>query len=280
MRWLAVGLGLLASLAPAAARASDDKRACLSTYEAAQRARHKGALVAAAKDLAQCVRPACPEVLRRDCASWQIEVERATPSVVFAARAEGSDVRAVRVFVDDVLVAERIDDDAYPLDPGRHVVRFELGALLASSEVTLAEGQKRQRVEVGFESLVLTPAPKTAGPAEPRAPPPPPPIAPPARPILPFVLGAAGLAAIGAGAFFEVQAFGRKRDLDACRPMCTQDQVDATHRSFFTGDLFLALGGASIGAGVLTYLLLPRSSPAMKVEPTPTGARLRFEAVF
>ena len=121
--------------------------------------------------------------------------------------------------------------------------------------------------------------------------PPPPPPSPPAPPAAPddpgatrrhvgLALGVAGLAAVGAGAWFhhDVLYFEhRSRSCSATAP-CTAAQVahwdDRGHTASVLAIAAYATGGAALVGGTALYLLGRRrdTEPPVAIVPTPGGA--------
>lgn len=71
------------------------------------------------------------------------------------------------MLVDDVRVRERLDAVAIALDPGPHVLRFEMGgAHPVEQQVVLRAGEKERRIAVAFPP----PNPTTAWRPPPQSP--------------------------------------------------------------------------------------------------------------
>ncbi|MDP9149747.1 MAG: hypothetical protein M3O36_07395 [Myxococcota bacterium] len=223
MRASAVALFLRVVLSSTRARAAESAETCARAAEEVQVLRAQGKLNDALGELRTCLRTVCPEVIRRDCAEWQIEVEASMPTVILSARSSaGDDVVDAHASVDGVSFMDRLDGIARPLDPGPHRFRFETpGAAPVEVEVLLREGDKRRSLAVTFapeptpptekpgpSRSALAPLPPTASPtpAEPRSP-----------SALPWVL-----AGLGAGSFGGFAAFGLTglADLHALRDGC------------------------------------------------------------
>lgn len=281
----------VAALAPADARAgsAEERRECLNAADRAQRLRNGGKLSDARDKLVICARAACPAVVRADCETWLTEVDALLPTVVITARdARGRDRVDVRVFVDDGLVAEKLDGKAIALDPGVHTFRYEIeGREPIAEQVVIREGERARSIEVVIGGPETEPVDaQDATPAgEPRAP-----SSRGGVPVSAVVIGALGLASVGTFAFFHLSAKGDVDDLRrTCAPDCPQDEVDAVNRKVIVANV--ALGAGVVALGVATYLFLtrpaaapasPKSGAAVQpiVEGGPTGAygglRVRF----
>jgi len=144
-------LALVATLFPSIATAGN-KEECISAYEQAQDLRKQSHLINARQRLLVCTREVCPAVLRKDCVQWLEEVERSMPTVVVDVKGtDGSDVVAVKVYLDGKLVAEQLDGKPISLDPGQHTFRFEIAGAPAKEErIVVPEGTKNRRVAVSF----------------------------------------------------------------------------------------------------------------------------------
>lgn len=125
-RWfaLAASLGILA--ASAAARA-DVKQECVAAYEKTQTLRDQGKLLDARKQAVVCSAPACPSQAIKDCVQWLAAIDASLPTVVLMALdPAGAETLDVRVTVDGQALAAKLDGKAVALDPGQHVLRFEM----------------------------------------------------------------------------------------------------------------------------------------------------------
>jgi hypothetical protein len=249
-------------------RAEGDS-ACLSAYDKAQRLRQDRKLLESRAELVVCVAPECPGIVKRDCSQWLAELDALTPTVVVRARnADGRDVVAIRVLVDGVPWADRLDGIPRPLNPGFHIFRYEPeGRTPFEEPIVVQEGEKNRVIVVKQAPLPpvaptggdKTPADKT--PAEATS---------SRSPLVGYVLIGAGVAgAVG----FGVLASSGQRDLDrmrppnqgACAPNCDQGKVDAAVRKIIVGDALL--GAGIIAAGIGTYLLVrPQRADKQKIE--------------
>ncbi len=248
----------------------DQKDACVAAYEKAQQLRMDAKLRAAKEQLVVCSRPECPVIVRQDCAQWMGEVSASLPSVVVAARDTGGhDVIDVRVTLDGVVVAERLDGKPIAVDPGPHKLRYETrGKPPVEEQVLVREGERNRPLNVTF-----APAPGTATPASARdartdataardTPP-----ETPSSPVFPIVLVGVGAVALGAALFFDLKGNGDARTLrDVCAPNCRQPEVDAVQAKYTAALVSLGVGVVAVGVGVTMLLLRPAA-------PQKTSAR-------
>jgi hypothetical protein len=258
-----IGASLCFFAAPA--RAEPDARECIASSEQGQEKRNEGKLIEAKQLFAACAASSCPTLIRTDCAKWYRDVETTLPTVVLVARdAKGRDLLDVKVELDGRVVATKLDGRPLDVDPGRRVFRFSSASGADEQEVLVVAGEKNRQIVA-----------RMGGAAPPEAETPPPGVeAPPhSQPSassspLPWILGGAGVLAIGIGAYIGIDA---KNDLDAlesspcAKPKtCPQSELDSVERRFLIADI--AMGAGVVAVGVATWLLLSRS------EKTPAAA--------
>ena len=107
------------------ARAEDPtKEQCISANEDAQSLRAKNKLQAARAQLLVCVAKSCPTAIRDDCSERLNDIEIAVPTVVFTEKGGDTDLSAVKVTMDGVVVATRLDGAALTVEPGEHAFEF------------------------------------------------------------------------------------------------------------------------------------------------------------
>ena len=250
----------------------------MSAYETGQQARRQAQLRRARQLFLVCARPECPLAVQRDCVQWNTEVEASLPSVVPSARdAQGKDLSAVRVLVDGEVLLDRLDGRAVSVDPGAHEFRFEpaSGAAVVQ-KLVINEAEKNRRVAV---TIVPAPeAPTSTG----AAPAPPPPTATSRQPDAPsqdprsgsshtaaYVVGAAGLAVLGAGAAVGIKGLLDDQDLsDTCNESCAHDQVTRVRTELIVGDVLGSVGLATVGVAVWLFFAHPSKSASAR----PVGA--------
>jgi hypothetical protein len=233
---LAVALGLLA--APASAETVTE--ACVRASEEGQSARGRGALLAAHASFAACAATACPKAVRAECTRWLDEVDRDTPTIVVAMKdASGADVLDGRVSIDGAAPVA-IDGRTAPVDPGKHVLRFERpGERTVERAIVVATGE-RNRLVVG----------QLEGPREKPLPPPPPPPPPQSQglPAATWVFG--GIGAFGLASFATLGALGlseKSKLRGSCAPACTDSDVTTLRTLYIGADVSLAVGVVALG---------------------------------
>ncbi|HTR50743.1 MAG TPA: hypothetical protein VMJ10_08555 [Kofleriaceae bacterium] len=148
---VAVTIALCA--ASSLARADLSKEQCLDAHSRGQDAKEQNKLSLARKLFLTCAQPACPAVVQSDCARFADELTRLQPSLTFTARdGSGSDLPDTTVYVDDDLVATRLDGAPHDIDPGKHVVRFTNAGKDKTVTVVVGDGEKGRIVAVTFGS--------------------------------------------------------------------------------------------------------------------------------
>lgn len=291
---LAAGAGLALVVLAGDARAEDPtKEQCISANEDAQTLRQKGHLQAARLQLLVCVRTSCPTAVRDDCAQRLNDIENAMPTIVFTAKGTGDvDLSDVKVTMDGVAIATRLDGGALTLEPGEHAFEFTaVGYPPVSKTLVMREGVKRRQEQILFASVV---APVQTAPAviEPVNTPaaPAPDVAPSSdgRRILSYVLGGAGIVGIGIGTIFGLKAKSTYDDsADHCPrgpASCDADGVsggkDASTQATVSTISFIA-GGALLASGIVLFVTAPKDG-GVTVAPAVgmTGAGLRLGATW
>jgi len=244
MRLLLAALSIALPLTARAA-ATDD---CAKAYERAQESRLDGRLRAAQEALLSCAQTACPAFIRNDCTKWLDEVQAAQPSVVFAAHRNGHDVADVTITCNNQQLTDHLDGRPMALDPGQQICRFEAaGAVPATLELLIIEGQKGRLVEVDLAAIPPPPAP--------RPPPPPPPPPSSSRPTARIILAGVGVAGVAGFAALGASGLSAEHRLrDTCAPSCADSDVRSVRTRYTLADLSLGVG--LVSAAVAGYLFL------------------------
>jgi hypothetical protein len=278
---------------------SPGKVQCIGADTEGQSLRLAGKLVEARKRLRGCAAASCPAIVREDCLERIEEIGVAQPTVIFeATNGYGHRLVAVRVSIDGIRVADRLDGRPIAVDPGEHVFVFEaLGRMSDRMTLVLHEGEQNERhavvlrtesgdaearppVEEGPPARVVDPAPAE----EPRlAPPPASPIrlapspsvaapvatasvlAPPTTlgaegRIAAVVVGGVGVAAVVVGSVFGSLTFSKWHEAtsEVNAPQALQDGVDASHDGNISTAMFI-IGGAGLAAAAVLWLASPQS---------------------
>jgi hypothetical protein len=274
---------LTAGLLIAGSARAETPSTCASAYESAQLLRQRGKLVDARAAALTCARATCPEVARKDCATWADEVTREIPTVVVAVRdADGRDVGGPRISIDGDLRSDAGAGRALELDPGVHAFRVErAGYATIEERVTVVQGERDRILRFALRAN----AAPAAAPAE---------GAPSAtagadqepalrRSLVPVVV-VGGLSAVALGVSAYLGLTGRS-DLShlraTCAPTCTDAQVDPVHTKLLFSDIALAAG--LVGAGVTVYLAVRSGEPAparVTLAPARGGGAVVLDARF
>lgn len=265
-------LAVFALVLPSTAIAADVKRECVEASTAGQTSRDAGELKSARDSFLTCSRDQCPTVVKSSCARWLSEVEAQLPSIVVrAADASDADITEGTATVDGVEVP--LDGKPISLDPGKHLVVVETaGGVRLEKKVLLAAGEKSRLIELRVEAPKSEPEKGTTG-ASAR-------VASDSRgiPTGAWILGGAGVLALGSFGYFGLSAKSELNKLDSCSPQCDRSQSDAGRRDALIADVSLGVGVVAL-AGAVTWAVLSSSSgdqasrnaTQWAVAPTPQG---------
>jgi hypothetical protein len=237
------------------AHAAPTKEECVDAHGKGQDAREAGQLGRAGKIFLTCAQPACPDLVRADCARLADELSRITPTVTFAARDAAqndlpdtavNDLPDTAVWVDGALLASQLGDGkAYEIDPGKHTVRFVRGGDEVTVTVVVAQGEKARAVVGTFGAA--PPAAKGAPAAPPSAPEPP----APRRGSGPLVLTGIGAAAAAAGAVLFGLGFARMPSTCSLSThTCAAPPGDSSLGRASSAVTLMNVGGVGGGVGV------------------------------
>ena len=271
-RWISAsvmaGAIVLVSTHAAATPLTADE--CASADEAAQNLRRAGEIRAARYKLLICVSKSCPTMVTSDCAERLNEVEKAIPTVVFAAKdATGNDLTAVAVTMDGAPLVDHLDGTSVAVDPGKHRFAFTTpGVTSFTKDLAIREGEKDRH-----ESIVFGAGTATKGtPDVPTADEP----GTGARwqTYAALGAGAVGLVGLVVGVTYTVITMNQKGALDfeqatatACNASTscknspnakTLQAADDAASSTYNADFAVTLVGYgfAVAAGIGTYLLL------------------------
>lgn len=273
----ALSLVLALSIAAPLPALAQDKEACVTASENAQKLRKQKKLVAARKELVACAQEACPAVVKKDCVTWLAEVDDSLPSVILSAKdGSGNDLTDAKVLVDGEPFADKLDGSAMTIDPGAHVFKFvpPTGDAVETKVVVL-EAEKKRVVTV---TIGEKPKPVVAPPEPPKPTPTPPPAQPVETetrvPASAWALG--GVAAVGFISFAVFGLAGRAdRDhlLDTCAPYCSKDDEKPARNKLLVADISLGVGVVSLGVATVLILTAPKEpkKTALRVDAIPVA---------
>lgn len=265
MRLAAFAFVLCVSGAAAAqTKESKDADACADTAEKGQLLKIKGKLREARRTFLECVKDACPPLVRKDCGQFLVDLESAMPTIVVAAREpNGGDLTDVRVLVDGELLTARLEGKALAMDPGVHKFRFEAkGRVTVEQTIVVREGERNRVIGV---TLASDEVPATV-------------VDKPSTPVGAWVAASIGLAGFGTFAAFGLSARSEFNDLEKrCGTRCPESDVDRVRGRALVADIGLAVG--ILGAGIATYLFIDHARK-VSVQPALGAGWLGVTASF
>jgi hypothetical protein len=254
--------------------AQDPVLVCLGKHTEGQELRRDGKLIESQDAFRQCSATACPSEIIRDCLGWLEEVSKQIPSVSFAVTADGVNRADAQVFIDDVLVLEKLSGRAIDVNPGPHRVRVVLPPFAPFEEqVVFTEGDKFRVVDVQFASPRPAPEPLATTPG-----------AAPARvemdrpvPVATYVFGGLGIAAAISGGAWGISNVALRSDMeDQCAPNCSDRSIEVLKQRALLADISWGVSIVSLATAATVYLLRPeepREQPvAVDVRLLPAGA--------
>ena len=238
---VAIAVPLLAAERECAAASKDE---CVDAHGRGQDLREKGQLTRARQMFMSCAQSSCPPLLQGDCARLGEELDRIVPSVSFGARnSHATDLPNTTVYVDDVLVATRLDDGkSYDFDPGKHTVRFLHDGKETSLKVILNQGERGRVLVATFVDVRQAPSPSSASSAGDA----PPSLPSPKRNAFPLVLAGVGAAAVAGGTTLLAIELGR---VPSSCSLSTRECAAAPGDAAFT-DAHAAMSLANVGIGI------------------------------
>jgi hypothetical protein len=291
VRPLALGSSLVvASSLAGGASLADEKADCMAAASKGQTLRDAHALVEAREQFRVCARRECPAIVQTDCGPWLEEVERMVPSVVLSAKdGEGRDLLDVSVTADGAPLAQELDGQAVPMNPGVHSFEFTLAdGTTAASRVIVKEGEKAQAV-----SVVLRPASVVVpgdAPKEGMLAPPTTPDAETAKPntpapgttrgaiqrVLGLVLGGVGLVGLGVGGGVALDA--KSKDVTAAGEGGSARQTDSQNAvsQGNAGTVVIVAGAVVAAAGIVLWVTAPSAKVAVGMD----GRELLLRGTF
>lgn len=271
----ALALATCAVLWSPRAHAGDPTNAdCVAANEAALKAGNEHRLRADRNQLLVCASATCPTDIRMECVRRVGEVNAAIPTIIFDVKdAAGNDLTAVKVTMDQEVLAERVEGIALSIDPGEHNFVFETaGQPTLTKRFVIREAQKGRRETIRFgtpttaPSLTLTQQPTGA-----QSPPDNPPVTLArqglgTQKILALVVGGIGVVGLGVGTAAGVLALSQKSDAQGLCPSTscpTQAGVNKWSDAASTGNVStigLIVGGVTLAGGAVLWFTGPSSS--------------------
>lgn len=247
------------------------KQECIQASERGQQSRDEGKLAESRQQFLLCVQESCPRPVADACREDLASVEKRLPTVVLSAKSgAGSDLIDVQVQVDGVVLAQKLDGRAVPMNPGPHKVRMEANGQVVEDQFVVMEGEKSRPVRLQFPGATgATGAPSGTTPGQATSTTDKPESSESGIHPATWIFGGLAVASVGAFAFLGITGKGEIDDLrSSCAPNCAQSDVDAAKQKMLIGDIFLGVGVLSAAAA--TYFAL---APRKDVPSVTVGAR-------
>lgn len=264
MRAVTLACALLAVTGDATAGEQVD--VCADAAERAQTLRSQLRYGAAREQLLVCIRASCPRVVRDDCTRWLEDLTAARPTLTVVARDErGAELVDVRVLVDGVEVATRLDGRELLVDPGPRTLRVEApGRIPAESTLVVRERHKGRVVELTLPST------EAAAPAQTQ---------PRGRGVgaLVYATAGVGLVATAAWASFGIAGILRHGSLASgcgATSSCDPGAVDAARGLLLASDV--AAGVALVAAGLFAVELIVHNRRSAQSVASPSNVSGRW----
>ncbi len=213
------------------------------------------------------------KVAREHVAALEPELPKLTVRASEAARG----IEGLEVQRDEIHIGAAALGTSSPVDPGKHVILATAqGYKPLRVEVTLAPAESREVLVPALEHEAA-PAPPPPAVVAPR------PLVPPpeepardgsGRRLVGYVVGGAGVVAIGVGSFFGVQAIQKAGDANSACPSSPCSNADAVHENdqaktaATISTVTLVVGAVAVAAGA--YLIL--SAPSGHAKSTGAAA--------
>jgi hypothetical protein len=199
-----------------------------------------------------CARDVCPGPIKSDCGKWLDQVERDAPTVVFGAKDAGRDVADVKVWMDGVVVTEKLDGKPQLVDAGEHTFKFEHGGVVKEEKVLIQAGQKGRAISVVFGQTTTAPPPPGTGEEGSLVP--------------ALVVGGIGVVALGSFALFGIQGKNDVDDLQKCKPRCAESDVDKARTKLIIADISLGVGIVALAVSAYMIITRPKVSDHVDVK--------------
>ncbi|MFZ5895513.1 MAG: hypothetical protein ACOY0T_30935 [Myxococcota bacterium] len=261
-------------------RAESADQGCFAAFESAQQLRKEGKLIEASKAVITCSQPTCQSFISKECTAIYGELQASLPSFVFSAKQGERLLLNVRIYVDGVLVAERIDGRAVPVDPGPHQFKFEVeGRAPIVVDGLAIEGERNKPMSVTFPAEAPGKVAHVgAGATQPEKEPP----RSSGAPIASYVLAGVGVLAVGGAIALRVVGANEFDDMNGtCKPTCARDDVDRARLKYTLSDVGFGVGGAAlVTAGILYLVRGTRESAPTALSVVPVVANNGAAAVW
>ena len=264
-RWALTAQLVLLALATRAG-AADRVQECIGEHVEAQLLRNQGRLVQARARLADCATPACPALVRNECAALEREVDAALPSVIpEALDARGQPTSEPTLSVDGSSELLALDGRPVALDPGQHQLRFQYAdGRVRDVTLVLAEAEQGRRVLGDFREKTQSDGARDG--------------ARDGRGWTNAAYVSAGVAAFALGGFtyFALSGHAVQSELERCKPSCeNRSDLDRMRSRYLVADLSLGIALVAIGVGAYAWSQRPESSSSAAAQSRTSGISLQ-----
>ena len=245
------------------------KEKCIADADEGQSLRDAGKLRDARARFVGCASSTCPGAVAKECSAWLADVEARLPSVVVSAvDGSGNDLVDVKVSLDGQPLLDRLTGSQTQVDPGPHRFRFETAGMPPIEETfVISERQKGRVVQAKFGAATsasnanpsaVSSAPSSGAPSSGADAESPPHRASP--PVAAYIVGGAGVLALGSFAFFGLKGYSDYKNLkDSCDPNCAKSDTDSVKTKFLIADISLGVGVVALGVATYLFLAAPRA---------------------
>jgi hypothetical protein len=233
------------------AYADDVKKECVDAATLGQTRRDEGKLLAARDQMVRCARDECT-VMKSFCARWLTEIEQQIPSVVVrVVDSDGTDRTDAKATVDGRPV--KLDGKPTLLDPGEHLLVIEApSAPRKAQKVLLVDREKSRLINIQLPSKKQGQASST--PADTGG-----------IPTGVWVLGGIGVAALGTGTYFGLQARSQLEHLKTeCSPDCPEERTKPGRTDALLADISFGVGAAAVVVAIMWAAFTPQDKAPQK----------------
>jgi hypothetical protein len=270
-------LVVLAALGTSSAARASDVAICGDAFDQSQVKRDAGKLLDARQLFRACQAPSCSRTQQRLCSGWLADVEKRIPSLVLSAKdRSGADLVDVRVTMDGVQVATKLDGRMIDVDPGVHSFVFELAdGTRAETSAVAEERNQGKLVVVTLEHPVVALSPsQTVSPHGPTATTVEPTLQETtsqgegsALKTVGLVAGAAGVAGLALGTVFGIEALATKSSHCKNDGSCDDGSSSHAYSQATISTVGFVAGGVLLAGGVTLFLVASKA----RSEVTSTG---------
>ena len=188
--------------------------------------------------------------MQRECVAQLAVLEPRIPTVLFAVHdEEHRDLPDVAVWLDGQPWKARLDGREAEINPGVRRLRFTAPGYRPFEEsYVINEREKGRSIQVALERAPLPVGPRRELAEQVRT----------GRSSAEYVLGAVGVLGLVSWGAFGIAGLSARSDANACRPNCSDGQVDRANHRFLVADVSLGVGIVALAAGVWLELRRPR----------------------